>query len=107
MFASAAVIARKGFIVGFTAASFMKCYGGMGILIMAAQLPALLAAVPAFLFYSAVSAGFALGRKEGNSSFGAYILFTVIILAVFCAAAAAEGYLTTAIMKFLFIKINA
>lgn len=107
MIASAAVIARKGFIIGFTAASFMKCYGAVGILIMAAQLPALLAAVPAFLFYSAVSAGFSSGRRAGSSSPGAYILFTLIILAIFCAAAAAEGYLTTAIMKFLFVKINA
>ena len=105
--ASAAVIARKGFIIGFTAASFMKCYGGMGILIMASQLPALLAAVPAFLFYCAVSAAFSKNRRSGNGTLGAYLLVTLIIFAAFAAAAAAEGYLTPLIMKFLFAKINA
>ncbi len=107
MLLSAAVIARKGFIIGFTAASFVKCYGAAGVLIMAAQLPPILAAVPAFLFYSAVSAGFSSNRRAGRGTLGAYILFTVIIFAVFCAAAAAEGYLTTAVMKFLFAKISA
>lgn len=100
VFTAAAVI-RRGFIMGFTTASFIKYYGAKGLLAMAATMPSVLLVMPAFLIFAAVSASFSMTDNKKNS-LGFYILFTVFILAVFCAAALSEGYLTTSFMQWIF-----
>lgn len=98
---TAAAIVRRGFIMGFTTASFIKYYGAKGLLAMAATMPSILIMLPAFLIFAAVSAGFSLSDNK-RRLLGFYIFFTIFILAVFAAAALSEGYLTTSFMKLIF-----
>ncbi len=55
-----ALLVRKGFIMGFTAASFFKFYGGRGLLVMLSTMPTVLITVPALLIFSAVSVNFGI-----------------------------------------------
>lgn len=102
----AAAIIRKGFIMGFTAASFIKFFGIKGILATASMLPGILLIIPAFLTFSAVSADLSLrnGKKQ-RKTIMFYIILTIIIMAVFCVAALTEGYLTTVFMKWFSPRI--
>ncbi|MCC8161389.1 MAG: stage II sporulation protein M [Oscillospiraceae bacterium] len=63
-----AIIVRKGFVMGFTAASFFKFYGLNGMLIMLSTMPTVLITIPALLFFSAVSVKFSLNpdKKQKN-----------------------------------------
>lgn len=102
-----AILVRKGFVMGFTAASFFKFYGAKGMLIMLSTMPAELIAVPALLIFSAVSVNFSLNRdKRQKKLIISYIFFLVLIISIFCVAALAEGFLTTTFMKLLSPKIN-
>lgn len=102
----AGALMRKGFILGFTAASLIKFFGIKGILVTAAMLPGTLLIIPSFLFLSAVSADLSLRReKKEKKIIISYIFFTIIIMTIFCVAALSEGYLTTIFMKWLSPKI--
>lgn len=97
-----AVIIRRGFIMGFTAASFIKAYGMRGMLIMLSTMPSVLIYIPAMLIFSAVSVGFS--RRENKFQkkiIFSYIFFTIIAVSIFCAASFAEGFLTTTFMKLI------
>ena len=50
-----AIIVRKGFIIGFTTASFIKFYGAKGMLVMLSTMPTILITIPTLLLFSAVS----------------------------------------------------
>ncbi len=100
---TAAAVVRRGFIIGFTTASFVKYYGAKGFLAMAATMPSVLIAVPAFLIFAAVSAGFSVTENK-KSMLGFYILFSFLILAVFLVSALSEGYITTSFMGLIFPK---
>lgn len=100
---TAAVIVRRGFIIGFTTASFIKYYGAKGLLAMSATMPSVIILLPAFLIFSSVSVGFSMmENKRGSVVF--YVLFTAAVFAVFLAAAASEGYITTSFMSMIFPK---
>lgn len=102
----AAALVRKGFIMGFTAAACVKIFGIKGILVTAAMLPGILLIIPSFVALSAVSADLSLhSEKKQKKIIISYIFFTIIIMAIFCAAAFLEGYLTTIFMKWLSVKI--
>ena len=102
----AAAIIRKGFIMGFTAASFVRFYGIKGILVTVSMLPGILLIIPAFLTFSAVSADLSVRReKKEKKIIFFYVLFALIVMSIFCAAALTEGYLTTIFMKWLSPKI--
>lgn len=106
IFTGAAVI-RRGFIIGFTASSFIKFYGFKGLLIMSATMPSVLIIIPAFLIFAAVSAKFSVSKEKNQKKFIiSYIFFTFFIFSIFCAAALSEGYLTTTFMKLIFPKIS-
>lgn len=100
---TAAAVVRRGFIIGFTTASFVKYYGAKGFLAMAATMPSVLVAVPAFLIFAAVSAGVSMTENK-KSMLGFYILFSFLILAVFLVSALSEGYITTSFMGLIFPK---
>lgn len=102
-----AILVRKGFVMGFTAASFFKFYGAKGMLIMLSTMPAELIAVPALLFFAAVSVNFSLNRdKKQKKLIISYIFFLILIVSIFCVASLAEGFLTTTFMKLISPKIN-
>ncbi len=98
---TAASVIRRGFIMGFTTASFIKYYGAKGLLAMSATMPSVLIMLPAFLIFAAVSACVSMTENR-RRLIGGYIIFTLFILAVFAAAALSEGYLTTSFMKLIF-----
>lgn len=100
---TAAAIVRRGFIIGFTTASFIKYYGAKGLLAMSATMPSAIIMLPAFLIFASVSAGFSMMENKRNSVVF-YVLFTIVILVVFLAAAASEGYITTSFMNLIFPK---
>lgn len=102
-----AILVRKGFVMGFTAATFFKFYGGRGMLIMLSTMPAELIAIPTLLFFAAVSVNFSLNRdKKQKKLIISYIFFLILVISIFCVAALAEGFLTTTFMKLISPKIN-
>lgn len=102
-----AVIVRKGFIMGFTAASFFKFYGFKGMLIMLSTMPTIIINVPALLFFSAISLKFSLNHdKKQKKLIFSYIFFLILMISIFCVASLSEGYLTTTFMSLISLKIN-
>lgn len=96
----AADIIRRGFITGFTAAAFIRFYGSKGILMMLSSMAHMFIFLPACLIFAAMSCALALKKIDKEKNFLLfYIIFSVIIFAIFCAAAICEGFLTTIFMK--------
>lgn len=99
-------IARKGFIMGFTSASMIECFGIKGLIINAAYLPTVIVMIPAFIVFSALSMTSAYGCAVNKKNFVAfYIVFAIITITIFCAAAVFEAYLTTTFMNFMASKL--
>ncbi|MGN0106324.1 MAG: stage II sporulation protein M [Hominilimicola sp.] len=102
-----AIIVRKGFVMGFTAASFFKFYGLQGMLIMLSTMPTVLITIPALLFFSAVSVKFSLNPdKKQKKLIFSYIFLMILMISTFCVASLSEGYLTTTFMSLISPKIN-
>ncbi len=101
-----AVLVRKGFIMGFTAASFFKFYGLRGMLVMLSTTPTVIITLPALLLFSTVSVKISLikEKKQKNLIFS-YIFLLAAMISIFCVASLAEGYLTTTFMNWLSPKI--
>lgn len=100
------IIIRKGFVTGFTAASFLQAYGIKGIMAMIAASPSSLATVPALLIFSAASVAFSMKEnKFQKKNIFSYIFFAIFIISIFCAASLLEGFLTTTFTKWLIPKI--
>lgn len=59
-----AIIVRKGFIIGFTTASFIKFYGVKGMLVMLSTMPTILITIPTLLLFSAVSIKYSLNSER-------------------------------------------
>ncbi len=102
-----AILVRKGFIMGFTAASFFKYYGLRGMLVMLSTMPTMLITLPALLFFSAVSVRFSLIKEKNKKNLiFSYIFFLILAISIFCVASFSEGYLTTTFMTWLSPKIS-
>lgn len=101
IFFTAAVIIRRGFIMGFTTASFIKYYGVKGFLAMASTMPSVILLIPVFLIFAAVSAGFSMTENK-KSMLMFYIMFALFVFALFCASALSEGYITTSFLGLIF-----
>ncbi len=96
-----ALLLRRGFVMGFTAASFFKFYGLRGMFIMLSTMPTVLITIPAMLLFSAVSVNFSLNRERKEKKFiFSYIFFLILTISIFCVASLSEGYLTTTFMGF-------
>ena len=101
-----ALILRRGFIMGFTSASFLRSYGARGIVIMLSTMPAALIYVPALIIFSAVSVTFSMQKNKFQKKFiFSYIFFAIFMISIFCAASLSEGFLTTTFMKLISPKL--
>lgn len=101
------ILVRKGFIMGFTAASFFKFYGAQGMLVMLSTMPTVIITIPALLFFSVISVKFSLNReKKQKKIIFSYIFFLILMISIFCVAALAEGFLTTTFMTWISPQIN-
>lgn len=95
-----AVIIRKGFVAGFTAASFVRVYGTRGLLGLLAASPMTVITVPLLVIYSAVSVIYSVNKNKFQKKFiFSYIFFTIFVISIFCAVSFAEGHLATTFMK--------
>lgn len=102
-----AILVRKGFVMGFTAASFFKYYGIKGMLVMLSNMPTMLITLPALLFFSAASVRFSLIREKNQKNLiFSYIFFLILAISIFCVASFSEGFLTTTFMTWLSPKIS-
>lgn len=98
----AVCIAKKGFVMGFTSASMLKCFGIKGLLINIAYLPSILISLPMLVFFSVGSA--AVSQNNTNirkKLLMRYIFFAIITITIFSIASFLEAYLTTTFMKLL------
>ena len=96
------VFLRKGFIIGFTTASFIKFYGAKGMLVMLSTMPTILITIPTLLLFSAVSIKYSLNsERKSKKIIFSYIFFMIIIISIFCVASLSEGYLTTTFMRYI------
>lgn len=106
-FVTGAVVIRKGFVTGFTAASFVRAYGAKGIIAMLSASPSMLITVPALMILSAVSIIFSRCENKFQKKFiFSYIFFGIFMIAIFCAASFSDGFLTTIFMNWIFPKIS-
>lgn len=95
-----ALILRKGFVTGYTAAGFLKAFGLKGVLALGAMLPAALLGLSAMLFFGAVSTLYGFNNERSNKrGIMRYIIFAIITGAIFGMASVAEGYLSTIFMN--------
>lgn len=103
---TAAAVVRKGFVTGFTSASFIKYYGWKGLLAMSATMPSVIVILPAMLFFAAVSVSFSFSKeRRQKKQIILYIACAGLVLLTFLIASLAEGYLTTNLMKWLCPKL--
>ena len=97
-----AIIVRKGFIIGFTTASFIKFYGAKGMLVMLSTMPTILITIPTLL---SIKYSLNSERKSKKIIFS-YIFFMIIIISIFCVASLSEGFLTTTFMSWVSPKLS-
>lgn len=96
----------KGFTSGFTIAAFIKYYGAKGILLSAASLPVNLIFVPAMILFATVAVKMALERaRKEKKMLLFFVLFSLLLFAIFCVCSFLEAYVTTTLMKFFAGKL--
>ncbi|MCX7715516.1 MAG: stage II sporulation protein M [Clostridia bacterium] len=102
---SAVCVVLKGFVCGFTAAAFVKYYGFRGLWLCFAGLPSGLIFFPAMIIFAVISAKFSKEKFKKENVLLYYIVFSLIVYAVFCISAVIEGYVTAIFMKLIMQKI--
>lgn len=90
--------AVKGFVNGFTSAAFIRYYSVRGLLVPLSSLFSTLLFVPSLILFASFSANFSFRKKEKNT-IGAFLMLSLIFLAVFCVISFIDGYVTTTFMK--------
>lgn len=100
-----AVLAKRGFVLGFTLSSFFKVFGIKGVLAIMAMLPELLLFIPALLLFSSNSTKMAISSTEMRKKFlFFFIIFSFLLGTIFCASGFLNGYITTTFMKYVSVK---
>lgn len=93
-------VAAKGFVMGFTAAAFVKYYGVKGVWLSMCGLPSGLILIPTMIFLAVTSVSFSKNSaKKEKGVVGTYIILSAVIFALFCMSAVFDGFLTSALMK--------
>lgn len=100
------VLARRGFVIGFTLSSFLKIFGNYGLLAVLAMVPELLIFLPVLLKFSSTSTKISIFNKESKKNIlFFFIIFSILIATIFCGSAFWNGYITTIFMKRASVKI--
>ena len=100
-------IIRQGFLYGFTNGAIMNRYGINGVFITLSRLPAFAFAIIALAACGAVNCAVAskrLGKQKKFKIF--YLIFLTAVIAIFCAAGASEGFISTTFMKLIPITVT-
>ncbi len=99
--------ARKGFVDGFTVSAITASYSFRGLHLYVPYIPQALMFIPLTCFYIAVSAVFSKNRKLIDKKTKIiYIIFSIIVFAIFCICCIFEGLLTTTFAKWLSVKVT-
>ena len=98
--ATLAVVLRKGFVTGFTAAAAAGTYGAKGALIMAATGVELVVSVIILVIFSAVSVSYSIEREKNSKKF--LIFFAIFSISIFCIISFARGFVSTTFMNLLY-----
>lgn len=103
---NAFVLAKRGFVIGFTLSSFFKIFGVSGILLIVSMLPELLIFLPVLLVFSSNSTKMSVLRFETKKNFlFLFVVFSIFFGAIFCVSAFLNGYLTTIFMRIVSSKL--
>ncbi len=98
--------AKKGFVIGFTVASFFKVFQKSGFLAALSMLPELCLLVTAVVFFSSVCIKMALFHSEERKKFLIFfVIFSLFFLTIFCGVSFLNGYVTTRFMNLISSKI--
>lgn len=96
------VVARQGFVIGFTLSSFLKIFGLKGILAMLCMLPEILFFLFTLLVFSSTSTKIAfLPLKNKKNFLIFFVFFSCFSGAIFSISAFLNGYLTTTFMNWI------
>ncbi len=90
----------KGFISGFTTATFVRYYAARGLLVPLASALSSIIFIPTFIIFCTVSAKFSSERKT-KKSIGLFFCVCLICLTIFCVVSFFDGYVTTTFIKLL------
>lgn len=96
----AAESVRRGFISGFTTASFISIYGVRGIILSVCMLTSHLLLILIICNFAALNAAFSLKKivfEKRSAIF--YTIFSIITITIFCGISVCEGYITTTFMR--------
>lgn len=100
------VMLRRGFMTGYSLASFVKVFSKKGVLAILAQAPEIILFLLVLLIFSSTSTKFAFFSKENKKNFFVFfIIFSCFLGATFCVLGIFKGYLTTTFMKWVAVKI--
>ncbi len=95
-------VIRQGFVCGFANAVFIGTYGFRGLVLTAARLPENILYFAALLIGGAAACAASVLKPEKDKMFFKKLLiFFFFSCSIFCASAAAQGFLTTTFMKML------
>jgi len=97
-----ASVILKGFIIGFTSASFIKYFNIAGLLASLSSLPSTLIYLPSLLMLASASVVFAINRhRQEKSKLKGYIVLSICCLTIFCVASLFDTFITTTFMKII------
>lgn len=97
---NAATLWERGYVIGYTAASFCRIYGIKGIMAEIALLPEMLIFIPILVFFSSISLKMSFLSHDNKKYFlKKYIFFVIICLSVFCVVSVFQTFVTTIFMS--------
>ena len=101
------IVARQGFIYGFTNGAVIDGYGINGVLITLSRFPVFVLTTISLSALGAINCAVASKRLEPQKKFKIfYLIFLMTIIAIFCAASVAEGFISTTFMKLVPLSVT-
>lgn len=95
-----ATLLERGFVIGYTSASFCRIYGIKGVLACLSLLPEMVIFVPILVVFSSISLKMSFLSHENKKVFlRKYLFFVFFFLSVFCVVSVFQTFATTIFMS--------
>lgn len=102
-----ATVGLKGFICGFTAATFVKHYSVYGMLLTSSSIVSDFIYFPFFIYYCSKAVSFCINRqKTEKSKIKEFLMLSICCLTIFCITSFVDAFITTTFMKLTASKFN-
>ena len=102
-----ATVGLKGFMCGFTAATFVKHYSVYGMILTSSSIISDCIYFPTLLYFCARSVSFCLNReKTEKRKIREFLMLSICCLTIFCITSCFDAFLTTTFMKLAASKFN-